>query len=41
MSNNQMKQSDGISYDETLFLNYQKVQKIEVACYYSTEGDLY
>ena len=41
MSNNQMNQSDGLSYDETLFLNHPKVQKIKIACSYSKEGDLY
>ena len=32
---------DGLSYDETLFLSYQKVQKKKIACSYSKEGDIY
>ena len=41
MSYNKMNQSHGLSYDETLFLSYQKVPKVKIACYYSKEGDLY
>ena len=36
-----MNQSHGLSYDETLFLSYQKVPKAKMACSYSKEGDLY
>ena len=36
-----MNQSEGLSYDETLFLSYQKVTKVKIACSYSKEGDLY
>ena len=38
---NTMNQSHGLSYDETLFLSYQKVLKVNIACSYSKEGDLY
>ena len=41
MSYNQMNQSHGLSYDETLFLNYQKVSKVWIACSYSKESNLY
>ena len=30
-----------LSYDETLFLSYQKVPKVRIACSYSKEGGLY
>ena len=29
-----MNQCHGLSYDETLFLSYQKVPKIKIACSY-------
>ena len=35
-----MNQSYGLSYEETLFLSYQKVPKVQIACSYSKEGDL-
>ena len=38
-----MNQSEGLSYDETMFLNYQKVPKdcsCSKACSYSREGGL-
>ena len=38
---NKMNQSHGSSYDETMFLSYQKVQKVKIACCYSKEGGLY
>ena len=38
MSYNKMSQSHGFSYDETLFLSYEKVKE---ACCYSKEGDPY
>ena len=41
MSYNKMNQSPGLSYDETLFLSYQKVPQVKIACSYSKEGDLY
>ena len=41
MSYNKMNQSHGLSYDETLFLSYQEVPKVKIACSYSKEGDLY
>ena len=40
ISYNNINQSHGLSYDETLFLSYQKVPKAKVACSYSKEGDL-
>ena len=36
-----MNQSHGLPYDETLFLNYQKVPKAKIVCSYSKEGDFY
>ena len=36
-----MNQSCGLYYDETLFLNYQRVPKVKIICPYSKEGDLY
>ena len=33
-----MNTSYGLSYDETLFLSYQKVPKIKFACSYLKEG---
>ena len=41
MSCNKMNKSHGLSYDETLFLNYQKISKVKIACSYSKEADLY
>ena len=41
MSHNKMNLSHGLSYDETLFLSYQKVPKVKFACFYSKEVDLY
>ena len=41
MGYNKMNQSNDLSYDETLFLNYQKVPKVKIACSYSMESDLY
>ena len=42
MNYNKMNQSyDGLSYDETLFLSYQKIQKVQIYFYYPKEGDLY
>ena len=38
---NQINKSYGLSYDETLFLRYQKVLKTKIACSYPNEGDLY
>ena len=38
MSYNKMNQSHGLSYDETLFLSYQKGKE---ACSYSKERDPY
>ena len=35
MGYNKMNQSHGLSYDETLFLSYQKVPKVKIACSYS------
>ena len=37
----QTNQSYSFSYDETLFLSYQKIPKVKIACSYSKEGDLY
>ena len=36
-----MNQSCGLSYDETLFLSYQRVPKVKIVCSYSKEDDLY
>ena len=36
-----MNQSHGLSYDETLFLSYQKFPKVRITCPYSKEGGLY
>ena len=36
-----MNQSYGLSYDEALFLRYQKVPKTKIAYSYSEQGDLY
>ena len=41
MSYNKMNQSHGLSYDETLFLSYQKVLKVKIPWSHSKEGDLY
>ena len=41
MSYNKVNQSHAISYDEPLFLSYQKVPKVKIACSYSKKGDLY
>ena len=41
MCYNKINQSHGLSYDETLFLSYQKVPKTEIACSCSKEGGLY
>ena len=30
-----------MAYDETLFLSYQKVLQVKIACPYSNEIDLY
>ena len=40
MSYNRINQSHNLSYDETLFLSYQKVPKVKIASSYSKEGDL-
>ena len=40
MSYKEMNQSHSLSYDETLFLTYQKVVKAKIACSYSEDGDL-
>ena len=40
MNYNKMNLSHGSTYDETLFLSYQKVPKVNIACY-SKKGDLY
>ena len=34
-----MNQSHGLSYDETLFLSYQKVLKVKIVCSYSKEEE--
>ena len=36
-----MNLSHGLSYDETVFLNYTKVPKVKTACSYSKKGGLY
>ena len=36
-----MNQSHSLSYDETMFLSYQKVSKVKIGCSYSKEGGLY
>ena len=41
MSCNKINQSYGLSYDETLFLSYQKIPKVMIAFCYSKEDDLY
>ena len=41
MSYNKINQSHGLSYDETLFLTYQKVPNVKIDRSYSKEGDLY
>ena len=41
MKYSKMNQFYSLSYDETLFLSYQKVPKLKAACSYSKEGDLY
>ena len=38
MSYNKMNQSHGLSYDQTLFLSYQKVSNGNIACSYLKEG---
>ena len=38
---NKMNQFHGLSYDETLFLSYQKVPKVKIAYSSSIERDLY
>ena len=35
-----MNQSHSLPYDETMFLSYQKVPKIKIACFSSKEGGL-
>ena len=35
-----MNQSHDLSYDETLFLRYQKIPKVKIDCFYSDEGKL-
>ena len=40
MDYNKMNQSHGLSYDETMFLGYQKVPKVKIVCFYSKEGGL-
>ena len=40
MSHNKMNQSQGSSFDETLFLSYQKVAKVKIAYSCSKEHDL-
>ena len=41
MNYNKMNRSHSLLYDEKLFLSYQKVPKVKIACSYSKEGDLY
>ena len=41
MSYNKINQSHGLSYDELLFLSYEKVPKVKIPCSHSNEGDLY
>ena len=41
MGYNKMNQSCDLSYDETMFLSYQKVTKVKIAYSYSTEDGLY
>ena len=41
ISYNKVNQSHGLSYDEILFLSYQKAPKVKIPCSYSKEGDLY
>ena len=36
-----MKQSHGLSYDEILFLGYQKALNGKITCSYLKEGALY
>ena len=38
MSYNKMNQSHGLSYDQTLFLSYQKVSNGNITCSYSKGG---
>ena len=38
MGYNKINQSHDLSYDETMFLSYQKVPKVKIACSYSNEG---
>ena len=38
MGYNKMNQSHGLSYDETMFLSYQKVRKEKIARSYSKKG---
>ena len=33
-----MNKSHSFSFDETMFLTYQKVPKVKIACSYSKEG---
>ena len=40
MGYNKMNQSHGLSCDETLFLSYQKVPEVKIACPYSKDGGL-
>ena len=40
MSYNKMNQSHGLSYDQTLFLSYQKVSNGNIACSYSKGCEL-
>ena len=41
MGYNKVNQSHGLLYDETLFLSYQKVPQVKIACSYSKERGLY
>ena len=41
MGYNNMNQSHGLSYDENMFLSYQKVPKVKITCSYSREGGVY
>ena len=36
-----MTQSYGLSYNETIFLSYQNVPHVKIACSYLNEGGLY
>ena len=41
MNYNKMHQSPGLSYDDTLFLSYQKVPKVKITWSYSKQAGLY